>query len=64
MPFGINNAPGVWQRKMQEHVEGLHGVEMITDDFFVVGFRSIPEEWNADMTAMSLLLQSAVGRRT
>jgi hypothetical protein len=33
---------------MQEHVEGLHGVEVIADDFVVVGFGSTPEEWNAD----------------
>ena len=48
MPFGISSAPEVWQRKMQEHVEGLHGVEVIADDFVVVGFVSTPEEWNAD----------------
>ena len=48
MPFGINSAPEVWQRKMQEHVEGLHGVEVIADDFVVVGFGNTPEEWNAD----------------
>ncbi|CAB4017096.1 Transposon Ty3-G Gag-Pol poly, partial [Paramuricea clavata] len=48
MPFGISSAPEVWQRKMHEHVEGLHGVEVIADDFVVVGFGSTPEEWNAD----------------
>jgi hypothetical protein len=48
MPFGISSAPEVWQRKMQEHVEGLHGVEVITDDFVVVGFGSTPEEWHTD----------------
>ena len=48
MPFDISSAPEVWQRKMQEHVEGLHGVEVIADDFVVVGFGSTPEEWNAD----------------
>ena len=48
MPFGISSAPEVWQRKMHEHVKGLHGVEVIADDFVVVGFRSTPEEWNAD----------------
>ena len=46
-PFGINSAPEVWQRKMQEHVEGLHGVKVMADDFVVVGFGT-PEEWNAD----------------
>ncbi len=48
IPFAINSAPEVWQRKMQEHVEGLHGVEVIADDFVVVGFGNTPEEWNAD----------------
>ena len=48
MPFGISSTPEVWQRKMHEHVEGLHGVEVIADDFVVVGFGSTPEEWNAD----------------
>ena len=48
MPFGINSAPEVWQQKMQEHVEGLHGVEVIADDFIVVGFWNIPKEWNAN----------------
>ena len=48
MPFVINSAPEVWQRKMPEHVEGLHGVEVIADDFVVIGFGSTPEEWNAD----------------
>jgi hypothetical protein len=48
MPFGISSAPEVCQRKMHEHVEGLHEVEVIADDFVVVGFGSTPEEWNAD----------------
>ena len=48
MPFGINSAPEVWQRMMQEHIEGLYGVEVIADDFVVVGFGNTPEEWHAD----------------
>ena len=48
MPFGINSAPEVWQRKMREHVEGLKGVEVIADDFVVVGFGNTPTEWQAD----------------
>ena len=32
MPFGINSAPEVWQRRMREHIEGLKGVEVIADD--------------------------------
>ena len=48
MPFGINSAPEVWQRKMREHVEGLKGVEVIADDFVIVGFGNTPAEWQAD----------------
>ena len=48
MLFGINSAPDVWQRKMQEHIEGLYGVEVIADDFVVVGFGNTLEEWHAD----------------
>ena len=38
MPFGISSAPEVWQRKMNEAIEGLCGVEVIADDFLVCGF--------------------------
>ena len=48
MPFGINSAPEVWQRKMREHIEGLKGVEVIADDFVIVGFGNTPAEWQAD----------------
>ena len=37
MPFGISSAPGVWQRKMHETIEGLDGVEVIADDFLITG---------------------------
>ena len=48
MPFGIKSAPEVWQRKMQEHIEGLKGVEVIADDFVIVGYSDTPTEWQAD----------------
>ena len=48
MPFGIKSAPEVWQRKMREHVEGLKGVEVIADDFVIVGYGNTPAEWQAD----------------
>ena len=38
MPFGICSAPEVFQRRMHELIEGLKGVEVIADDFVVVGF--------------------------
>ena len=37
MPFGICSAPEVFQRRMHEVIEGLAGVEVIADDFVVVG---------------------------
>ena len=48
MPFGIKSAPEVWQRRRREHVEGLKGVEVIVDDFAIVGFGNTPTEWLAD----------------
>ena len=45
MPFGIKSAPVVWQRKMREHMEGLKGVEVIADDFVIVGYGNTPTEW-------------------
>ena len=48
MPFGINSAPKVWQRKMREHTEGLKGVEVIADDFVMVGFGNTPDDWQTD----------------
>ena len=38
MPFGISNAPEVWQHRMNEVVEGLKGVEVTVDDFLICGF--------------------------
>ena len=48
MPFGINSAPEVWQRRMREHIEGLKGVEVIADDFVIVGYSNTPAEWQSD----------------
>ena len=44
MPFGISSAPEVFQRKMHEMIEGLEGVEVVADDFVVVGFGSTQDE--------------------
>ena len=44
MPFGISSAPKVFQRRMHELIEGLHGVEVVADDFVVIGFGSTQEE--------------------
>jgi hypothetical protein len=37
MPFGINSAPEIFQRRMHEFAEGLEGVEVIADDFLIYG---------------------------
>ena len=33
---------------MREHIEELTGVEVIADDFVIVGLRNTPAEWQAD----------------
>ena len=44
MPFGINSAPEVWQRKMHEIADLLEGVEVVADDFLVCGSGESYEE--------------------
>ena len=44
MPFGISSAPEVFQRKMHELIEGMTGVEVVADDFIVVGYGETFEE--------------------
>ena len=48
MPFGINSAPEVWQRTMNQLVEGLKGTEVIHDDFLIVGCGDTDYEAEAD----------------
>ena len=43
MPFGICSAPEVFQRHMHELIEGLQGVEVVADDFVVVGLGETKE---------------------
>ena len=43
MPFGISCAPEVFQRKMHELIEGIAGVEVVADDFAVIGCGSTME---------------------
>ena len=38
LPFGICSAPEIFQRKMHQLIEGLSGVEVVADDFVIVGF--------------------------
>jgi len=44
LPFGIRSAPEVFQRRMHQLIEGLRGVEVIADDFCVVGYAETDEE--------------------
>jgi len=44
MPFGISSAPEVFQRTSHELIEGLGGVEVVEDDFVVIGFGDTMEE--------------------
>ena len=44
MPFGICSAPEVFQRRMHQLIKGLHGLEVVADDFVVVGFGGTVEE--------------------
>ena len=48
VPFGISSAPEVFQRKMHELIEGLSGIEVVADDFIVVGCGSTVDEANKD----------------
>ena len=48
MPFGISSAPEVFQRKIHKFAEGLAGIEVVTDDFLVVGFGDHYEEAAGD----------------
>ena len=48
MPFGISSAPEVFQRKMNELFSDLKGIEVIADDFVVVGYGETHEEAVAD----------------
>ena len=48
MPFGISSAPEVFQKKMHQLIEGLDGIEVVADDFVVVGYGRTVEEANLD----------------
>ena len=44
MPFGICSAPEVFQHRMHELIKGLHGVEVVANDFVAVGFGDTREK--------------------
>lgn len=58
MPFGIKSAPEIFQRKMHELIEGQNGVEVIADDFDLVGYDdSLQAASKYDDESLSLFLQ-------
>ena len=48
MPFGIRSAPEIFQRRMHELIEGMPHVEVVADDFFVVGYGETLERATRD----------------
>ena len=48
MLFGIASAAKVFQRCIHKLIEGLQGVEVITDDFVLVGFGDSLQEATRD----------------
>ena len=48
MPFGIYSAPKIFQRRMHELIEGPQGVEVVADDFVVVGRGDTIEDSSRD----------------
>ena len=63
MPFGICSAPEVFQRKMHKLIEGLQGVEVVADDFVIVGWGDMTEDASRDHDQnLSALLQRCVER--
>ena len=48
MPFGIRSAPEVFQRCIHQLIKGMSGVEVVADDFVVVGFGDTLEEATHD----------------
>ena len=46
--FVINSAPEIWQRTMNQLVEGLAGTEVIHDDFLIVGCGTTDDEAERD----------------
>lgn len=58
MPFGIKSAPEIFQPKMHELIEGQNGVEVIADDFDLVGYDdSLQAASKYDDESLSLFLQ-------
>ena len=48
LSFGVSSVPEVFQRKMHELLEGMTGIEVVADDFIIVGCGTTIEETTAD----------------
>ena len=44
LTFGICSAPEVFQKRIKEIIEGLEGVEVIADDFLIIGYGENDQE--------------------
>lgn len=57
MPFGINSAPEVFQRKMHEVTKDIPNIHVIVDDILICGKGSTDDEAmkNHDDTLKTLL---------
>ena len=49
MPFGSNSETEIWQRTMNQLVDGLAGTEVIHGDFLIVGCGTTDEEADIDL---------------
>ena len=65
MQFAIKSAPEVWQRKAHEYIEGRDGVEVVMDDFLVVGCGDTVQEAmaNHDQNLFALLNRAREPRK-
>ena len=57
LPFGISSAPDVFQRTMQELIEGLKGIDVVADDFSINSNGNTVQEANCnhDNTLLTFL---------
>ena len=49
MPFGISLVPKVFQWRIHELIESLHGVKVVADDFVAIGFGSTQKEMMTEL---------------
>ena len=63
MPFGIAPAPEEFQRRLNEALEGLHGVRTIADDIIVFGVGDTDDEAVVDQDRKLLALLECCRQR-